>query len=89
MHTSEPMDTIRNKVKEAVMKVLTPSEVEVEELKEEVWQDLSALYYKYEDEDHKKAFREVLHEISEKIEEGKWNTVYKKLYREEQKEKPL
>ena len=87
MRSSEPLETIKNKVKDVVMRVLPPSEVDIGELKEEVWQDLSALYYKYEDEEQKKAFREVVHEISEKIKEGKWSTVYKKLYREELKEK--
>ena len=44
-----------------------------------------ALYYKYEDQ--KKAFREVMYDICEKIKDGKWESVYNKLYRAEQKEK--
>ncbi len=62
---------------------LQPCEVDMGNIKNEVWVDLSAVYYKYEDEDQKKAFREVVYEISEKITEGKWNAIYKKLYRAE------
>jgi len=89
MNSSESFEALKNKVREAVTRILPPSEVDIEELKDEVWQDLSALYYKYEDEEQKKAFREVVHEISEKLKDGKWDTVYKKLYREEQKEKTI
>lgn len=60
---------------------LQPCEVHIDNIKSEVWADLSAVYYKYEDEDQKKAFREVVHEISDKITEGKWNAIYNKLYR--------
>jgi hypothetical protein len=52
-----------------------------------VWADLSRIYYKYEDEAQKKAFRDILKEISEKIQDDKWETVYKKIYREELKER--
>ena len=54
-------------------------------MKNEVWANLSAVYYKYDCEDHKKAFREVTYEIAEKVQEGKWNAIYKKFHRIEQK----
>jgi len=82
----KPLANFKNKVKEVVTKALD-NDIDLEEFKEEVWNDLSAIYYKYETEEQKRAFREVIYEICEKINEGKWDSVYKKLYREEQKEK--
>jgi hypothetical protein len=89
MSSEEKQPSIRNIVKDVVNNILTPAEVELDEIKEEVWMDLSSLYYKYEDENQKRAFRELMCEISEKISEGKWDTVYKKLYRLGQKDKPF
>jgi hypothetical protein len=89
MSSEEKQPSIRNIVKDVVNNILTPAEVELDEIKEEVWQDLSSLYYKYEDENQKRAFRELMCEISEKISEGKWDSVYKKLYRLGQKDKPF
>lgn len=86
MSSIKPLETLKNKVKEVVTKALD-TDIDLDEFKEEVWNDLSAIYYKYETEEQKKAFREVMYEICEKIKEGKWDSVYKKLYREEQKEK--
>lgn len=72
------------KIAEAVDGVFPPSTQD--ELRERVWEDLSKLYYKYgADSDQQKAFREVLREVSVKLAEGKWESVYKKLYREEKK----
>ncbi|UCH56850.1 MAG: hypothetical protein JSV18_05755 [Candidatus Bathyarchaeota archaeon] len=56
----------------------TPRDIET--IKEEIWADLSALYYKYDYDFQKRAFREVLKEMSEKITAGKWSTVYKRMY---------
>jgi len=82
----KPLETLKNKVKAVVTKALD-ADIDLGEFKEEVWNDLSAIYYKYETEEQKRAFREVMYEICEKIKEGKWDSVYNKLYREEQKEK--
>jgi len=87
MTSEEKQSGIKEMVKDVIDQILPPNEVEIETIKEEIWDDLSSLYYKYEDEDQKKAFREVMYEICGKISEGKWDTVYKKLYRSEQKEK--
>ncbi len=54
---------------------------DINEIQSEVWRDLSAVYYKYEDEIQKKAFRQVVADISKKIEAGNWNSIYKRLYR--------
>jgi hypothetical protein len=52
-----------------------------EMIKSDIWKDLSLVYYKYEDGAQKRAFREILADISNKINDGNWDTVYRKLYR--------
>jgi len=89
MASDEKPESLREKVKGVVNQILPPSEVDLEEIKEEIWCDLAALYYKYEDEDQKRAFREIMYEICDKIREGKWESVYSRLYREVRKEKPF
>jgi hypothetical protein len=87
MESDEKQSGIKDMVKDVVNHILTPSEIEISEIKDEIWKDLSDLYYKYEDEDQKRAFREVMYEISEKICDGKWETIYKRLYRLGQKDR--
>jgi hypothetical protein len=87
MATEDKQNGFKGMVKEVIDQILPPSDVELEAIKEEVWADLSALYYKYEDEIQKKAFRQVMQDICEKMSQGKWDSVYKKLYRAEQKDK--
>ncbi len=87
MTTSEPLDALKGAIREVISTILPSSEVDPDEVKEEVWADLSRVYYKYEDEAQKKAFRDIMKEISEKIQDDKWETVYKKIYREELKER--
>jgi len=82
MTASEPLDSFKEMIKEAIEKIFLSSDVALEEIKDEVWTDLSRIYYKYEDEAQKRAFREVMREIAEKMREDKWETVYKKIYRE-------
>jgi hypothetical protein len=89
MASDDKQNGFRGVVKEVIDQILPSVDVELTDIKEEVWIDLAALYYKYEDEDQKRAFREVMHEICDKISSGKWDSVYKKLYRVEQKEKPF
>ena len=67
----------------SLSRLLPSEETDLQNIKDEVWADLSALYYKYEDNDQKRAFREVVREISTKITEGRWQTIYKRLYRTE------
>lgn len=87
MASDERQNGFKGMVKDVIDQILPPSDVELEAIKEEVWADLSALYYKYEDEVQKKAFRKVMQDICNKMSEGKWDSVYKKLYRADQKEK--
>jgi hypothetical protein len=89
MVSNNKQKRIKVRVKEAIEQILPPSNIELEDIKEEIWKDLSSLYYKYEDEDQKRAFRFVMQEICEKISQGKWDSVYRKLYRSEQKERPF
>jgi hypothetical protein len=49
-------------------------------IKSDIWRDLSLVYYKYEDGAQKRAFREILADISNKINDGNWDIVYRKLY---------
>lgn len=67
-------------IRRYLSKVIPPSKMDLEKDKSEVWSDLSAIYYKYDDGVQKKAFREVISEISDNVKEGKWQSVYKKLY---------
>ena len=69
-----------NSVTKFVSKVVPLKKVNMETIKQDVWNDLSAVYYKYEDDAQKRAFREIISDISEKVNEGKWDRVYKKLY---------
>lgn len=64
-----------------LIKFIPNADCKIHEMKKEVWADLSAVYYKYEDMLQKKAFREVIYEISEIISNDKWNKIYGKLYR--------
>jgi hypothetical protein len=87
MTSNDKQNGFKGMVKEVIDQILPPSDVELEAIKDEVWADLSALYYKYEDEVQKKAFRKVMQDICEKMSQGKWDSVYKKLYRADQKDK--
>lgn len=87
MASDDRQNGFKSMVKEVIDQILPPSDVELEAIKDEVWSDLSALYYKYEDEVQKKAFRKVMQDICDKMSQGKWDSVYKRLYRAEQKDK--
>ncbi len=78
-------DALKERIREAIASILPPIETDLDEVKDEVWTDLSRIYYKYDSEDQKRAFREVLEEIADKINDDRWPTVYKKIYREERK----
>ena len=84
---NEKQNGFKGIVKEVIDQILPSGDVDLTDIKDEVWKDLSALYYKYEDEDQKRAFREVMYDISNRIQDGKWDSVYQKLYREEQIDK--
>jgi RNA binding exosome subunit len=87
MASGEVKGTLKDKVREILEEVLPSGDVELEVIKEEIWEDLSILYYRYEDVKQKDAFRMVMYNICEKISEGNSGTVYQKIYRTEQKGK--
>jgi len=86
-YAGKSFDNVFDRFKRFVSEVIPPVEVNMEEVKGEIWTDLSALYYKYEDEVQKKAFRNVMQDICDKMSQGKWDSVYKKLYRADQKDR--
>ena len=77
---SDITNNVLGGIRRYLSKVIPPSKMDLELDKNEVWSDLSAIYYKYEDSDQKRAFREVISEISDNVKEGRWQSVYKKLY---------
>jgi hypothetical protein len=89
MASGEVKSILKDKVREILEEILPSGDVELEVIKKEIWRDLSALYYRYEDNKQKDAFRNVMYDICEKISEGNWGLVYQKIYRTEQKGKNL
>ena len=71
--------TLRNVI-QLFSQVIPSKTISLEMIKSDVWRDLSLVYYKYEDGAQKKAFRDILSEISERILEGNWDSVYRKLH---------
>jgi hypothetical protein len=76
-------------LKHLVDDVLLPHEVDEVAIRDEIWSDLSEIYYKYDDNRQKRLFREILTEIAEKINEDKWGTFYRKIYKTKKREKEL
>ena len=85
MIKNESDNSTIEKVKKAITNAIKPSDVNVKDLKEEIWIDLSTLYFKYKSDGQKQAFREVMAEIGEKVHDDNWDQVYQKLYREGKK----
>ena len=80
-YTEKSIEDIVGRFRSFISKVIPPLEVDIKEVKEEIWTELSALYYKYEDGQQKRAFREITQEISKKMQDGDWEAIYNKLYR--------
>lgn len=64
-----------------VSDLVPDDEPDIGEVKEEIWRELSAVYYKYDDDHQKKAFRQVVRDISGRLGDGKWRSVYMKIHR--------
>ena len=77
------LEIIRGKIKETLVKIIPPNNIDIEEEKKEIWKELSIVYFKYDNEVWRQAFREVMIELYEKIGEVKWDEIYNKIYREE------
>lgn len=81
--SSETLEIIRGKIKETLSKIIPPNNIDIEEDKKEIWKELSIVYFKYDDEIWRHAFRKVMIELYEKIGEVKWDEIYNKIYGEE------
>lgn len=67
---------------------LTNHGIDREELLAEVWLEASRLYRKYDFPEWRTAVREFFNIVAQKIAEGEWDSVYRRLYKldkEEQK----
>ncbi len=78
--SSETLEIIRGKIKETLSKIIPPNNIDIEEDKKEIWKELSIVYFKYDDEIWRHAFRKVMIELYEKIGEVKWDEIYNKIY---------
>ena len=70
-------------IRKLFSRVIPSKTISMERVRQDVWRDLSLVYYKYEDGAQKRAFREILSEVSERINDGNWDNVYRKLHRME------
>ena len=68
-------------IRKLFSRVIPSKTISMETVRQDVWRDLSLVYYKYEDGAQKRAFREILSEVSERINDGNWDSVYRKLHR--------
>jgi hypothetical protein len=68
-------------IRKLFSRVIPSKTISMERVRQDVWRDLSLVYYKYEDGAQKRAFREILSEVSERINDGNWDSVYRKLHR--------
>lgn len=86
---SNDKETLADKIKKGINEILPNNEVELSDIKEEMWEDLSLIYYKYGDNDQKRAFREVLKEIADNISDDNWKAVYNRLYNKHKEDKKI
>lgn len=78
------LDTLQKKlsnIRKFFSQVIPSKTINMEMVKQDVWRDLSAVYYKYEDNSQKRAFREIMSEVGDRINDGNWDSVYRKLHR--------
>ena len=80
---SRTLEIVRGKIKETLIKIIPPNSIDIEEEQKEIWKELSVVYFKYDNEVWRQAFRKVMIELYEKIGEVKWDEIYNKIYGEE------
>jgi hypothetical protein len=83
--TMERIEHLRSLAVKHISRILPNIHTDITTTKQEIWTDLSHLYYKYDNPHQKTAFREVLKEISRTINEDGWPTAYKRIYRTKNK----
>ena len=79
---SGTLGIIRGKIKETLVRIIPPNNIDIEEEKNEIWKELSVVYFKYDNEVWRQAFRKVMIELYDKIGEVKWDEIYNKIYSE-------
>lgn len=79
--TRERLRNLQNTIATNISRLLPDVHTDISTMKQEIWTDLSHLYYKYDHPTQKTAFREVLKELSRSINDDRWPTAYKRIYR--------
>ena len=77
----EHIGRLHGRAANLISRLLPETNSDIATMKQDVWTDLSHLYYKYDHDFQKRAFREVMKEMSEMITEGKWAKAYRRIYR--------
>lgn len=77
----EHIGRLHGRVAKQISRMLPETHTDITTMKQDVWADLADLYYKYDYDFQKRAFREVMKEMSKMISEGKWPKAYKRMYR--------
>ena len=85
----EHIGRLHGRIAKQISRILPEIHTDITTTKQEIWTDLSHLYYKYDHPHHKTAFREVIKEISQLITENRWPTAHKRIYRTNNKTTPL
>jgi len=87
--TREYIKHTHSRIVTYISRLLPDIHTDITTTKQEIWTDLSHLYYKYDHPHQKTAFREVIKETSHTINEGRWPTAHKRIYRTNNKATPL
>jgi hypothetical protein len=85
----EHIGRLHERIAKQLSRILPEIHTDITATKQEIWTDLSRLYYKYDNPHQKTAFREVIKEISQTITEDRWPTAYKRIYRNNKTTIPL
>jgi len=83
--TKERIEHLHSLAVKYISRILPDIHTDITTTKQEIWTDLSHLYYKYDNPHQKQAFREVIKEISRTINEDRWPTAHKRIYRNNNK----
>jgi hypothetical protein len=76
------LDILTGRIGETLTRIFPSREVDLEGEKKEVWKELSMIYFKYDDDTWRKAFREIMIYLFDQISESKWDEIYNKMYSE-------
>jgi len=79
------LDLIRGALRDTLTRIMPQNEQDIELEKDEIWGELSLIYFKYDNEIWRQAFREVMIEVYDKISDVRWSEIYTKIYAEAKK----